>query len=434
MSERRCKTCGVAKTEEQFNIDHGKRGNVCHVCRHEKTAPAPAVDADMLQFGVGAERAAAEAWLAHGSISAASDATGISPRMVRVHLAALCRTAAKRGHAPGSDMTRVAPEGFSVKGVSTLYGEDGTVKAQWVKTRQDEQDKYEALLRAVASLGDEVRGLADPVLEPVGLLSADLLNVIPIGDPHIGMYAWAAESGADFDLAIAEREMFAAVDRLVSLAPDADECLLLELGDLVHADNFNNVTFRSGHHLDVDTRWSKVMRVAIRTLRRCVDRALERHRLVRLRCEIGNHDDHTSVMLATALEMYYEREPRVVIDTNPSNTFYHRHGKCLIASTHGDAIKPAGLPGVMAVDRARDWGETEFRHWYVGHVHHESVKEYPGVTVETFRTLAARDAWTARSGYRSGRDMRLDVWHREYGLINRHIVGINWIQQNGRAA
>jgi hypothetical protein len=310
------------------------------------------------------------------------------------------------------------------------------VRAQWVKSRQDEQDKYAALLAAFERASEKFDGLAEPTPPPAVPLSADLLNVIPMGDPHLGMYAWAAEAGEDFDLEIAERELVAAVDRLVSLAPFAEECLLINLGDFFHADNSSNMTARSGNALDVDTRWAKVLSVGVGAMERCIERALDRHDRVRVICEIGNHDDHTAILLATCLQRTYRREPRVTIDTSPAKFHFVRFGKCLIGTTHGDSVKPDKLPGVMAVDRARDWGETEHRHWYTGHVHHESVKEYPGVVVETFRTLAPRDAWHARSGYRSGRDMRLDVWHKQYGLINRHIVGINWIQdsQRGRAA
>ena len=85
--------------------------------------------------------------------------------------------------------------------------------------------------------------------------------------------------------------------------------------------------------------------------------------------------------------------------------------------------------GVMANDRAKDWGETTHRRFYCGHIHHEVVKEVPGVTVEYLRTLAGSDAWHRGQGYRAGRDMKMDVFHREDGLINRHIVGIEAVRR-----
>jgi len=318
------------------------------------------------------------------------------------------------------------PPGHVLRGISTQVREDGTVVSRWIKTRKSEEDRYEALLAAMAGIGDAWRGLAEPTTAPT-VHDADLLCVVPLGDPHLGMYAWAQETGNDFDLVIAERNMVAAVDHLIGLAPPAEQALLVNLGDFFHTDNSSNVTMRSHNSLDVDTRWAKVLSVGIRTMRRCIDRMLEKHRFVRVVCAIGNHDDHSSVMLALALSQYYEREPRVEIDTSPAKFHWLRFGANLIGITHGDTVKADKLPGVMAHDRAQDWGETEHRYWLCGHVHHESVKEYPGVTVETFRTLAGRDAWHHAAGYRSQRDLRLDVHHRRWGRMQRHIVGINQI-------
>ena len=138
-------------------------------------------------------------------------------------------------------------------------------------------------------------------------------------------------------------------------------------------------------------------------------------------------DDHSALMLALCLEHHFHNEPRVMIDTSPAKFHWYRFEKNLIGVTHGDTVKMPQLPGVMAVDRKEDWGETEHRYWYTGHVHHDSLKEYPGCIVETFRTLAPRDAWHAGQGYRSGQDMKLDIFHREDGRVNRHIVGIRQV-------
>lgn len=324
----------------------------------------------------------------------------------------------KRGEIP-------SPEGMTVKAVSTLYDADGEIKQRWVKA-STELDRMDVLLEAVKGIAEEFKGASEPVRQPA-FTNSDLLCVYPMGDPHIGMYSWHEETGQDFNLEIAEASLVAAVDHLVALAPPAAEALIVNLGDFFHADNQSNQTTKSHNALDVDTRWSKVLGVGIRTMRRVIDRALEKHDKVTVICEIGNHDDHSAVMLALCLAQYYEREPRVVVDTSPAKFHWYRFGANLIGVTHGDTVKPDKLPGIMACDRAKDWGETEHRFWLCGHVHHDSLKEYPGVTVETFRTLAARDAWHTANGYRSGQDMKCDVLHKKWGRINRHVVGINQI-------
>ena len=334
---------------------------------------------------------------------------------------------------PGIPFPDPVPEGFHVKGLSTLYDADGNPRAQWVKSNRDAEDKYKALTEAVTRLAEPFRGAHEPIA-PAADHDSDTLTVYPFGDPHVGLYAWAAETGDDFDLEIAEADLVTAVDHLVGLAPPSKEALIINLGDFFHADTMENRTMRSGHALDVDTRWGKVLSVGIRIMRRAIDKALEKHAQVRVINEIGNHDDHTSIMLGICLANYYEREPRVTIDTSPAKFHWYRFGKCLIGTCHGNGVKKEQLLGVMAVDRAQDWGETEHRAYYTGHIHSQTVREFPGVIVESFRTLSPRDAYAAGAGYRSGQDMNCDVWHREHGRILRHTVGIAQVRQRRRAS
>ena len=96
----------------------------------------------------------------------------------------------------------------------------------------------------------------------------------------------------------------------------------------------------------------------------------------------------------------------------------------LLGSTHGDGAKLADLPLIMATDAPEDWAAAKFRHWHCGHFHHDQMKEHPGCSVETHRTLAAGDAWHRHEGYRSGRDMKAIVYHREQGEITRLRCGV----------
>jgi len=396
-------------------------GKVPHVAHgHEATVNLRELPG-MFPYGTPMQRASADAVIRCGSVAAAAADLQLTTEQLRAHLSELERRAAARGWAPGNDMTKAAPAGYSVKGVSTLYGADGEVRGQWVKTKRDEEQRLQDLLDAVQRIAEPFRGVSEPVVPP-GATDTDLLCVYPFGDPHFGLYAWAQESGDDFDLDIAERVTVGAIDHLVRVAPSARSALILSVGDTFHADSYENRTARGGHALDVDTRWPKVLSVGIRAYRRCIDRALEKHEDVTFWSVPGNHDPHSAVMLAVCLAQYYEREPRVAIDTSPGKFRWHRFGDVLLGATHGESVKPHQMAAVMACDRAKDWGETKHRRIYSGHLHHDRTQEFPGVTVDTLRTLAAKDAWHAEHGYRSGRDMKCDVYHREHGLISRHVV------------
>jgi hypothetical protein len=324
----------------------------------------------------------------------------------------------------------VKPEHLSpyvVKGTSTLVDAEGNTKLQWIKTSLDRERFDDAMREYVEWLAQGAKGKAELTPAPVHSQD-DLLSVYAIGDPHLGLFSWAAETGEDFDLKIAERLTTSAVSRLVSCSPDSSEALILELGDLLHADDSTNQTPTSKHSLDVDTRYAKVMQVALRTLKHCISLALQKHQKVTVWLIGGNHDPHSSFAIAMCLNAFYENEPRVIIDLSPAAFRYMQFGKVLIGSHHGHGIRFDALPGIMATDKASEWGNSLYRYWYVGHIHHLQRRELPGAVVESFRTLAARDAWHSAKGYRAGRDMQLIVHHRDFGEIERHRADVAMLQ------
>ena len=306
----------------------------------------------------------------------------VSETSVRKSLKDLKLKAAQKGYSPEHNMTHTVPDGFKVKGVSSLYDQDGQLKAQWVKSTADQERQRILLEESIKAMAEDLPKVVhrDYELEA----SSSLLAAYPIGDAHIGMLSWHEETGEDWDLKIAEDIQCKAMDYLVKSSPACDQAVIINLGDWYHYDNMDGVTTRSGHSLDVDGRYAKMARVGVKIMRQCIESALDKHRNVRVVNVIGNHDDTSAVMLSICLANIYENEPRVTIDTNPSVFNYVRHGKVLIGCHHGHSCKPDKLPGVMATDRARDWGETEYRYWYIGHIHHQSLKDYAGVTVESF--------------------------------------------------
>ena len=169
------------------------------------------------------------------------------------------------------------------------------------------------------------------------------------------------------------------------------------------------------------------MQVGLDALAYCIRRLLEKHSKVIYEGLPGNHDPNASFALSLCLDMLFKDNPRVEVTLSPSLYRYHRFGKVLIGCHHGHGARAGELPLLMAADRHEDWGLTVFRYWLCGHIHHDSKKESPGVTLETFRTLAGKDAWHAGKGYRSGRDMKCIVYHRDFGEIERHTCSIAMI-------
>lgn len=367
---------------------------------------------------------AIDALVAHGTMRAAAAALGMTEAALESRLRRARKALARKGWAPEEGVQHPTPEGFGIDRISTYYNKQGEPTGKWVKQKVEEEHKVQLVLEALSGVIEPMRG-ASTLVSPPENPADELLVVYPMGDPHLGMYAWFEETGNTFNLELAEDQLFAAADELVAAVPVAKTALICNLGDFFHTDTVRNVTMRSGHTLDVDTRWGLILKTGVKLMRRIIDRAKEKHTVVHVINEIGNHDDHSAMMLSMTLAAFYENDPRVHIDTSPQPFHWHVFGKNLIGVTHGNNTKPHELLGVMAVDQKEAWGATTHRYWYTGHIHHDTLKELPGCTVETFRTLAGRDSAAHRMGYRSGRDMKADLIHKDYGRIRRYIVGLD---------
>jgi UDP-2,3-diacylglucosamine pyrophosphatase LpxH len=311
-----------------------------------------------------------------------------------------------------------------LRGTSTLHGPDGQVMLQWVK-----RDKGPIPIEDLAGIVKDAFADTEPVKRiPVPpQTSNQLLTVIPIGDQHHGMYAWAEESGADYDVNISEKLLVAAAAHLIDISEACDTCLIANVGDFFHYDSQRAETPQNRNALDSDTRYAKIIHTGVMMLRTFIECALVKYRNVRVINSPGNHDPVGALWLSLALSLLYEKNPRVHIDKSPGKFAYYDHGKTMICVTHGDTLKMDKLPGIMAADQPAIWGRTEHRYGITGHVHHDRVIDLPGCKIESFRTLAARDAWAAAQNYRSGRDMKSIIYHAEHGEIARHTFNVSML-------
>ena len=318
------------------------------------------------------------------------------------------------------------PDGMNIKGTSTLYDANGNIRLQWIKTKEDKERYLEKIRGMVDEFKEDLPRIKRKPLDNKKF-NSKLMNVIPMGDPHFGMYSWADETGNDFDLDIARKDLCGAVAYLVGQSPDAERCIIANLGDFFHIDNYDGATSK-GTRLDFDSRLPKVMQVGVAAIRQAIETALEKHKTVEIINSIGNHDEVLSSALSILLAHVYEKEPRVVVHDQPTRRHYIRHGQVLIGITHGDKVKDSLLPGVMAIEKAEDWGATRFRYFLRGHQHHSTKLEFNGCIVEQFRTLAPGDAYTVTGGWLAGRDMNNITFHADYGEVSRTTCSINLLR------
>lgn len=307
--------------------------------------------------------------------------------------------------------------GHRIKGESALLNADGETLAKWVKTTTHGPLPLDDVIAAITDAFDGYAGRAKPLPAPQAPADA-LLTLVPCSDWHLGMRAWGDETnGEDWDLRIAEQTIFETAQRLLSMSPSSAECVILGGGDLLHADNYANRTAKSGHPLDVDGRWPKVLGVACRLLARIVELAAQQHGHVLVRILPGNHDEQSAIAVSYYLSAHFQRDARVSIDLDPGLFWFYEFGHTMLAATHGHTVKISDMPGVMAGREPEMWGRTSHRYAHGFHVHHKSktATEGGGVVGETHQTPAPPDAWNYGQGFVTGRSMQTITYHREHG-------------------
>ncbi|MDX1222686.1 hypothetical protein GOL85_13235 [Sinorhizobium medicae] len=312
------------------------------------------------------------------------------------------------------------PEGHRIKGVSAFLDPDGRLRGQWVKTRENELDP-QTIADFFKGAFQDYEAPSRPTISAPDSFDGDLLTLIPCNDWHINLQVWGKEASENWDLKIAEETIGTGIEDAIERSPAAGVAIVLGGGDLLHADNNENRTAKSGNVLQADQRHQKGLEVAIRLKVRTVDAALKKNARVIVRILPGNHDEYSSIAVAYFLLAYYRNEPRVTVDVDPSLFFWHVHGKVMLGGTHGHTVKLQDMASIMAHRRAEDWGKTKFRYIHGFHVHHKQkfVTEGEGVVMESHQAPIPMDAWHYGAGFNSGRSLQTITYHAEFGEISR---------------
>lgn len=324
----------------------------------------------------------------------------------------------------------------SLSRTTTLFDKDGNIKLQWVREEYRDASRaelFEEVIKNILSDLVEKRSsinaqTTQTIHSPADTVIDDEMCAYIIGDAHIGMRAWAPETGENYDLKIACEIHQKAIDHLVASAPATETAMLINVGDYTHVDDDTFLTPQNKNRLDADGRYQKIMRTALELAVYMIDQLLTKHHKVIVRNAIGNHDILTSQMISLYLDAWYRNNPRVEVSTEPTTFWYYQYGKNLIGVTHGDSVKLNELPLLMAADQADKWSSTKYRYWLTGHIHHETVKELNVCTVMSFGTLAAKDAYHISHGYRAHRKMKMLIFNKNYGIVQENSVNIDMLQ------
>jgi len=312
----------------------------------------------------------------------------------------------------------LVPDGQMLKGVSTLYGADGNVKSQWVKTNIDLDRQLEIIQEAAEALTGDIPK-ATPVKAPKKVVN-DLASVYILTDYHLGQLSIAEECGGEeWNTDKAAEFLTQWFAKAIVASPDSDTAILCQLGDFLHYDSVMPVTPTSGNLLDTDSRYSEIVGVAIVALRQVIGLLLKKHKHVHIIMAEGNHDITSSIWLRALFADKYSKEPRVTVDNTRTPFYMFEWGLTSLFFHHGHKKKMAELSKVFASIYRDTFGRTKYSYAHTGHLHHVEQKEDGLMVTEQHPTMAAKDAHSTRGGYVSNRGASVITYSKTFGEVSR---------------
>jgi hypothetical protein len=362
----------------------------------------------------------------YGGIRSAARSLNINHSAIVEAIAILRRRAATSGYAPEQDMVRPVPEPFIVRGISTYYNAEGKASGQWVKSKIDDNKLQEMMKAVIDGMKEDIPRLT--ALPAPALGNDNLLNCYVITDYHLGMLAWDEEAGENWDLDIAQALVVKWFEQAIAQSPNADTAVFAQLSDFLHFDGMDAVTPASKHLLDVDTRFAKVVRSAIRVLRTVIDMLLAKHQHVHIIMADANHDPVSQIWLREWFSVLYENEPRITVDKSPNPYNAYEFGKTALFFHHGHKRKVSNVSEVFAGQFREMFGRTKHAYAHMGHYHSIDVKENNLMIVEQHRTLAPGDAYSARGGWLSGRDAKVITYSKQFGEVSRLTINSDMLR------
>jgi len=373
------------------------------------------------------QKAALEAFEKYGSQRAAAKSLGLSRSALQCHLRAIER------HGVVPYLTPLKqPDHMRLTNTTVEIDAQGKVTREWRRLQPELLFAEEV----VHGLCEKVKGTGKVTPRRSRKTDTDeLLFELDIFDPHVGMFASEKETlDSDYNCNIATERMLQAcydlTDRIKDRRPS--KAVLVFGGDIMHSDFRSNRTEHSGHVLDVDSRFDRVVDYTIAVIKDCVKIAAAVADKVEVIIVKGNHDWHSCVWLPRVIAAKYCNSPNVSVNLARSPRRHMVWGNNLLVWAHGDKVKPAKWQNLVAAELPEAWGNTRWRYLRLGHVHHQKIiapiqiEEQEGIVVEYLPALCPADAWHAESGYIGNqKGASAFEYHRDVGLQTRFYHNVN---------
>jgi hypothetical protein len=384
-----------------------------------------------LDYATPRTREVVEKYLEVGPTKAALELQ-LNKRTVFRAVEGLIKKAERKGFSPAYGVNDKPLPDFAYKRISTMRGPEGEIKLQWQIQEKDKDQEWLAMAGAVDRMCAGIRPITPIDIAPSvdTNFNDNLLCQYTITDYHLGMLAWHREGGDNWDVAIGRDTLRAVFKYLIEKSPNAKTGMFCNIGDFMHYDGWVPVTPMSGHILDTEGRFPKIVDAAVDTMLEVIEMMLQKHEEVIVVNMQGNHDLASSYWLQKLCSVYFKNNPRVKfqedikiqIDRMILPYYGYQHGKVALFYHHGHkkSIKLQGR--LYPAEFPEIWGATKFRYGHTGHLHKTEMFEEYGITMEMHNTMCARDAYAAHGGWFSERSANVITYHKEHGEVARDYI------------
>lgn len=248
-------------------------------------------------------------------------------------------------------------------------------------------------------------------------LPEDLCNFIPLADLHIG-----GQYGDPRYLT----EVHEAVEKLVQKLPRAKKAVLIDMGDLLDANDHKGLTPASGNECDViRENHLKNTLDALEIMKLAAVRLAETHEEVEIHFLRGNHDETAYIAVMVALEALFRNMSRITVIVSDDDFRVIPWGMCCVFPHHGDKTKWDDLKNVFSDQFPDAWAAAKYwRFVWTAHVHHDRQREMIGAVGEHFRTLSAPNRWAMLKGLFSRGGIQAVTLHKTDGEVSRTKVNL----------
>lgn len=218
--------------------------------------------------------------------------------------------------------------------------------------------------------------------------------VVPLFDMHYGK---TSVDENDKSLEYFEEML---CTRITELASNYSNIIFLIGQDMFNMDSIKNTT-TLGTQLDASESFYNCYKKGYDFLCRLFALSINMYDEVFSLYTAGNHDRTVGYAMAVGLSNMFPQIKHSIATS--SRTYFTIDEYTLVGVTHGENL--VNISGVMANERAMDWGMTKEHIWIIGHKHNLRVEEKEGMTIYNVPSPSVTDYWHDSRGYQSKQRM-----------------------------